>query len=111
MSKFKKTIDPDESKLFRDAMRDVKPLTHTKIPSSRKSSAGIQRRRPKPSQDMDNRFVFSDYEKLPPVDSETFLEFNRPGLQHKMLRKLRQGQYNAEAFLDLHGKTTDEARE
>lgn len=112
MSKFKKNLDPDESKLFRDAMRNVKPLTHTKIHSeSRKPSIRLRRRHTEPSETTGERFEFSDYEKLPPVDSETFLEFSRAGLQHKMLRKLRLGQYNAEAFLDLHGQTIDEARE
>jgi len=54
---------------------------------------------------------FSDYEKLDSVGSEDKLDFFRPGIQHKMIRNLRKGQYNAEAVLDLHGKTIEEARE
>ncbi len=111
MSKFKKNSDQDENQLFREAMRDVKPLAHTKVEAPRKSPVSFKRRRQEVREDPDNQFEFSDYEKLPPVSSESFLEFSRPGIQHKMLRKLRLGQYNAEAFLDLHGKTSDEARE
>ena len=54
---------------------------------------------------------FSDYESLPRVGSEDILNFARSGVQYKMLRKLRQGQYNVDAILDLHGKTVEEARE
>ncbi len=37
--------------------------------------------------------------------------FAKPGIQHKVLRKLRRGQYNVGATLDLHGKTIQQARE
>ncbi len=56
------------------------------------------------------KFEFSDYEKLAPVGTETQLLYARSGISNKTLRKLRHGQYNAEALLDLHGKTIDEAR-
>jgi len=38
------------------------------------------------------------------------LLFSRSGLQHKVLRKLRRGQYAIGAELDLHGCTVVEAR-
>ncbi|HEX2548190.1 MAG TPA: Smr/MutS family protein, partial [Gammaproteobacteria bacterium] len=52
----------------------------------------------------------SDFESLDPVSASDLLFFARPGIQYKILRKLREGQYNAEAILDLHGMTVEESR-
>ncbi len=38
------------------------------------------------------------------------LLFMRPGIQHDALRKLRRGEWRAQAELDLHGHTSDSAR-
>src|SRR5262249_21380577 len=46
---------------------------------------------------------------IPPVDSTTFLQFARPGLQHRMLARLRRGEFRLDAELDLHGFTIEEA--
>lgn len=106
----KKTYpNEDDKAAFDEAMRGVKRLSHTKIvppqkiPVRKKSTI-------KPREIDDPYFIFSDYEKLEAVDSQTLLEFSRPGLQHKILRNLRTGQYNIEATLDLHGMTVEEAK-
>lgn len=114
MAKFKNTpLSEDDLAAFKEAVRGVKPLkqknkvdlqsTHTKTHSLK-----IKRSE---NRDHDEGFEFSDYEKLPPVTSEETIYYAKSGIQHKMLRKLRQGQYNVEATLDLHGNTADEARE
>ena len=48
---------------------------------------------------------------LDPAELETGeeLSFLRPGLQQKLLRKLRRGQFSVAAELDLHGMTANEA--
>ena len=38
------------------------------------------------------------------------LEFKRPGVQHGVFRKLKQGRYESEARLDLHRMSTAVAR-
>lgn len=108
----KKTeISSNDKTTFREAMRDVKPLSHTKI----HSTIPVPKRRIQPSshdeEKSDSVFPFSDYEKLDSVSKEDLLEFIRPGIDYKILRKLRQGQYNIEAVLDLHGMNVIEARE
>lgn len=70
-----------------------------------------QRVRPPLSEEDVPSLPLSDHENLQPVGSEDTLLFSRPGLQHKILRKLRGGQYNVDAILDLHRKTVEEARE
>ncbi len=106
-----KKSDIDKA-LFKEAMKDVTPLKHTKISPSKPLTMSIKRRPQSPRQDNDIiLFPFSDYETLPPVKSNELIEFFRTGLQHKVLRKIRAGQYNIEARLDLHGMLVEEARE
>jgi DNA-nicking Smr family endonuclease len=108
MSK-KSTLSEDDQQAFAEAMRGVKPLKHTKVnvpaPAPKK-----MRKINTELLDSEPDFYFSDYEKHELVDSEAKLEFYRPGIQHKIIRNLRKGQYNAEAVLDLHGNTVEEAR-
>ena len=109
MTKPKKSDISEETDLFRQAMQGVKPLTHTKIATEKKR---LTPQRPaKIKNESEEGFPFSDHERLDPVNTEDFLEFARSGVQYKVLRKMRQGQYNAEAILDLHGKTGREASE
>ena len=110
MTKSKKPDrDNEDAAAFSKAMQGVKPLTHTKITLEKKTKPGRQ-----PTKITDEPlagFQFSDYDRIDLVKSDDFITFSRSGLQHKVLRKMRQGQYDTDAILDLHGKTSDEARE
>lgn len=44
------------------------------------------------------------------LDPHDVISFQRPGTQHGVFRKLRLGQYQNEASLDLHRKNLEEAR-
>jgi DNA-nicking Smr family endonuclease len=103
-------IDETEEDIFQKAMRHVTPLRQKKKidlgPTPPKNPA---KKRPIP--DEPELSPLSDYENLSPLSSEDLVEFKRSGIQHKILRKLRAGQYNVEAILDLHGMTVVEARE
>ena len=46
-----------------------------------------------------------------PLDAWHVLEFKRPGIQHGVYRKLRLGQYQVDARLDLHRMLVKQARE
>ncbi|MBV8803143.1 MAG: Smr/MutS family protein [Gammaproteobacteria bacterium] len=109
MSK-KNTISEDDKNIFAAAMRGVKRIIPKKTIPPIASSQKINKINPIQKESEPSLF-FSDYEKMEAVGSEDRLEFFRPGIQHKMIRNLRKGQYNAEAVLDLHGKTIEEARE
>jgi DNA-nicking Smr family endonuclease len=102
-----------DKKAFKDAMKDVKPLTHAKLDTSKTFAPSAIKRR-STLQEKNNHpdfFQFSDYETHGPVGCDDLIEFSRPGIQHKTLRKMRTGQYNIEKILDLHGMTVVEARE
>jgi|SRR5580700_1981993 DNA-nicking Smr family endonuclease len=105
----KSDLSDDDKAIFRDAMRGVKRLSHTKVTTSPKKTQVRHRLRENETHN-DDGFIFSDYEKLDPVSSEDLLQYACNGLQHKILRNLRRGQYNIEATLDLHGMTVDEAK-
>lgn len=103
----KPAVDQKEDISFRDAMRGVKRIIHTKV----ELGAPLPKK-PPVKKEVKEPIVdkFSDFESIPPVGSNTLLQFYRPGIQNKVLRNLRNGKYNVEAILDLHGKTVREAR-
>lgn len=103
----KSKITSAESQEFRQAMRDVKPLSHNKV----KLSQPKRVRRPI-SKKVESDQVWSTGESTPPpeVNGEDSIEFKQLGVHDKILRKLSKGQYNIEAVLDLHGMTVATAK-
>lgn len=107
MSK-KNNLTKEDRALFLEAMRGVKKIAYSKTHLLKPVT-----KQPQPSsssQPKTEPFYFSDYEKFDLVDSNESIAFSRPGIQHKILRKLRLGQYNIEAKLDLHGQTVEQAK-
>jgi len=105
----------DEARLFRDAVRDVKPLGHG-APAAEQPPT--RPRRPRPAA----RFTRADrlavlQESLrdevidPGLASGEELVFHRAGIQSAVLRKLRRGDYRVQGELDLHGLTVAEAKQ
>lgn len=104
---------PDiDSELFRDAMRDVKPLA----PRAR-TRAPVSTRKP-PAR---ARFTAADralvlvesLQGLGPgevMDTGDEISFRRAGIQDRVMRKLKRGEYRVEEICDLHGLRVDEAK-
>jgi len=95
--------------LFRDATRDVQPLSSKRAP--------VAKPKPKPTA----RFARAEQlavlqESLEPVTDPALLEtgdevsFRRSGVPETVLRKLRRGQFSVAAEIDLHGLTSPQAR-
>jgi len=112
MAKKPQLSDADKA-AFKEAMKGVKPLTHTKVSTTTQIPTLSSKRHSKPHLEENAAilFPFSDYETLTPVGSDDLIEFFRVGIQHKVLRKMHTGQYTIEARLDLHGMIVAEARE
>lgn len=106
----KKTkITPEDLAAFHSAIAGTKPLR----PNEKVQLAPPRSRsRPtiRPSMETENKFQFSDAERLTPVQGHEFIEYKQTCISNKILRKLRKGQYNVDAILDLHGMTVEEAR-
>jgi DNA-nicking Smr family endonuclease len=109
-----KRHDPEssrDSELFREAMRDVKPIARAK-------RVDATRRKPPPRA----RFTAADralvlVESLQGAGPEDLgdtgdaLSFRRAGVQDRVMKKLRRGEYRVDDVCDLHGLRVDEAKE
>lgn len=105
----------EDASLFREAVRDVKPLGRTAAPADQPAR---RPRRPRPSA----RFSRADRlavleESLrddfldPALASGEELVYQRGGAQPALLRKLRRGDYRVQGEIDLHGLTVAEAKQ
>ncbi|PCJ83968.1 MAG: DNA mismatch repair protein MutS [Thiotrichaceae bacterium] len=102
------TKNSDES-LFKSEMTGVTPLKSDNKVKVRKKPTKTPRNQAHTEEDFNKLIdVFSDAE-ITEACPET-LSFSRSGLQHNVLKKLRQGKQPIEHDLDLHGLTVIEAR-
>jgi DNA-nicking Smr family endonuclease len=107
----KPLLDDIEKELFRTAMRGVKRLKIAKKITVEPPKPSPKVRKKTNVDESADTVPLSDHEYLAPLTSESLVEFKREGIQHKVLRKLRAGQYNVEAVLDMHGMTVAEAKD
>ena len=105
-----KRADPDAI-LFREAMRDVKPIAARQRvpPEKRKPPARATftaaDRKAVLVESLDG-FGESDI-----TDSGDEIAFRRDGVQTSVLRKLKRGEYRVESVCDLHGLRVEEAKQ
>ena len=99
----------DDDELFRDAMRDVKPIEH------RQRAAVVKRKPPARARftAADRALVLVESLQDPLENSDTGdeISFRRDGVQDRVLRKLKRGEYRVDETCDLHGLRVDEAKE
>ncbi|BBL70831.1 Smr/MutS family protein [Methylogaea oryzae] len=99
-------IDDDDTQLFRRTVGPVKRLTHDR--------AAAPAKRPKPVPREHDAIHTELQDQLSdggePLALGDLLEFQRPGVQHRLMLRLRQGRLAVEGELDLHGQTAEQAR-
>jgi DNA-nicking Smr family endonuclease len=103
-------VDETASELFRNAVADVKPL-------AQRPRAPLVRRKP-PARALftaaDRAMVLVEslqglgVDEL--LDSGDEIQFRREGVQDRVLRRLKRGEYRVEDVCDLHGLRVDEAK-
>jgi len=105
-------LSEEEIALFRQAVADVRPLR-----GLNRIRLTPQRPWPEPrplalDEQVETVDGLSDnipwYDNL---DSGAELVFRRPGLSHQILKNLRRGHWQIQSEIDLHGHTSDEARQ
>jgi DNA-nicking Smr family endonuclease len=101
--------DDNDEDLFRKATAGARPLRQDKVAPHKPKRKPVPQQRLRDQQEVVASLLSDDY--LPDVETGEELLFVRPGLQQRVLRKFRRGQYAIEAELDLHGRTANEARE
>jgi DNA-nicking Smr family endonuclease len=105
----KNRVSAEDAALFRTQVGPVKPLTHDKLLFEKKLPKPRPLQRLRDEQQVLIDMLSDDYDAAELETGEELL-FNRPGIQHSVLRKLRRGQYSVGAQLDLHGMTVAVAR-
>ena len=101
-------VNKEDSELFRETVGPVQPIVQdTILNNSRKIP-------PYPKQFLaDEELVLAEMANgaIDPASMEMGDEilFKRPGVQDRVLQKLRRGKYSIEAVLDLHGMTVTDA--
>lgn len=100
--------ETDDNDLFRQAVAGIRPLQLDKVSPYRKRIPA------RPVQRLaEERAVLQ--ESLDPLSFESELAlddestYSRPGVQKRVMDKLRRGQYRIEAELDLHRMTSEQA--
>src|SRR5688572_25053213 len=107
MSK-KNKINEEDIAAFHKAVEGTKLHIQKKI----RMTPHMSKPKPKPIKQSftEEEICFNETLDIPTVSGEEFISFKQSGISHKTLRKLRKGQYNIEAKLDLHGMTVEKAK-
>ncbi len=104
-----KQKDPNDLDLFRQSVADARPLEQKNIdPHQPQPAARPQQRQQSEIQPPED--ILSDEYQIEEVETGDELLFSRSGLQYSVIKKLRRGQFNISAELDLHGMVVAEAR-
>lgn len=105
----KKTkISSEDLATFEDAIKGTKPLA--KKPRITPIAPDIKPTYRPPIYDTDS-ITLDESSDVDDVAGEEFVSFKQDSIPNKTLRKLRKGQYNVDAILDLHGMSVDEAKD
>lgn len=108
---FKKSqISEEERALFKEAMKNVKPLAPSNKITHQKSKSSHRKIQTEKVVDILLETEPLDYSLHKTVSAEEFLQFVRPGLQTRVIQRLRRGEFSVDAVLDLHGLNLAEAQ-
>ena len=105
----KKTLSSEDSTLFRQSIGEVTPIKQDTLLLSAKT-------KPKPFPKEKQTQIVNHFENLNQLDldklsHEDSFSFLAPGLQKNTLKKLRKGHFGVGASIDLHGLTSQQARQ
>ncbi|MBK1651207.1 Smr/MutS family protein [Halorhodospira halochloris] len=96
--------DDEQMDLFRQAVADARPL-HSDLADTRKRPPA-----PRPLQlEADEQQVIDELLNSPTdwagIEVGDEISYCRPGVQRRVMQRLRRGQFKPKAHLDLHGST------
>ncbi len=104
----KKSLPEEDSTLFRQTIGEVKSVESDTILLSPKKKP-----KPYPKQqklEIKNNFDTTIATEIKNIYQQDSISFLAPGLQKKVLKKLRKGYFGLDASIDLHGLTSREAK-
>ncbi len=105
----KKNLTPEDSNLFRQTIGNVRTVKSDKVLLTADNKPKPYPKRP--AVNVDGHLIHTEASlELEKVGIEDSLSFLNTGLQHKVLKKLRQGYFGLDAEIDLHGLGSEEAK-
>jgi len=106
----KRPPSPEESELWRSAMRDAKPLRRQRPAAKKAAEAPSEPVEPKPAPAAAKRILPALAPPPPPPPKPPELAVGRAaGVDKRLAERLKRGQLPVEGMLDLHGLTQEEA--
>ena len=102
--------ETDEARLFREAVRGVRPLK-SGAPELRAPKVRAQARFTRADRAAVLRESLHGEQADPDVAGGEELVFRRPQVQPGVLRRLRRGEYRVQREIDLHGLSAAEAKQ
>ncbi len=100
-----------DDKLFQRYANGVRPLDQDRIEPYKKARKPISSQKQRDERAVMDSLLSDEFEPEVDIESGEELFFARPGLQRRVLRKLKRGHFVIEAELDLHRMKIPEARE
>jgi DNA-nicking Smr family endonuclease len=101
--------DENACDLFRQAVGEVKPVDTGKIEKDPSKPPPLPHKLIEDEQRVVQDMLSDAYDptEIQPGD---ILSFRRDGIQNRLFRKLKRGEYSIQSELDLHGYTVESAR-
>lgn len=107
-------FERDELDSFFAEMQDVKPIPSNDKAQLHDPAAALAEKQKRASLQASIRDKLKNplsMEGVKPVPPDDFIQFQQPGIQDGVFKKLRLGKYPLEIILSLAGKTLDESRD
>lgn len=104
----KPKVNEEDLAAFYKAMAGTTPLSQKKVRLAPKTQSRPPTKKVKVSE---KELNFNETDELDEVSGEEFIAYKQASISEKILRKLRKGQYNVEAILDLHGMSVEQAKQ
>jgi len=98
-------LSEEDSRLFRETVGNVSPVASDRVQPEKSKRSPAVRRRPH-----DADWSDTSPTELPLLATGDVMSSTAPGLQKRVLRRLRSGGFGMDVELDLHGLTVNEAK-
>ncbi len=106
---FRPALSESDRDLFRQAVADARPLVAGRVEPAPRRPAPYPRQTRRDEREVLEELVAGP-DDAAELETGEELWYARPGLQHRLLRKLRRGRFATGAEIDLHGMTAAVAR-
>ncbi|QJR81795.1 DNA endonuclease SmrA [Alteromonas pelagimontana] len=106
-------LESDDLQSFFDELGDIKPLKENdKVYSHSPAEALAKKQRRAAAQQVSNKaYNPLSMEGVQPIKPDDFLDYQQPGIQDGVFKKLRMGKYEIEHRISLKGLTLAESRD